>query len=68
MLSLLIYGTIQSVILAFYALGFSLAYGISGVANFAHGGLFILSGFIAWSFMNYCLGFYPRQSPSSSPE
>jgi len=53
MLSLLIYGTIQSVILAFYALGFSLAYGISGVANFAHGGLFILSGFIAWSFMNY---------------
>ena len=53
MLSLLIYGTIQSVILAFYALGFSLAYGISGVANFAHGGLFILGGFIAWSFMNY---------------
>jgi len=53
MLSLLIYGTIQSVILAFYALGFSLAYGISGVANFAHGGLFILSGFIAWCFMNY---------------
>jgi len=53
MLSLLIYGTIQSVILAFYALGFSLAYGISGVANFAHGGIFILSGFIAWSFMNY---------------
>jgi branched-chain amino acid transport system permease protein len=53
MLSLLIYGTIQSVILAFYALGFSLAYGISGVANFAHGGLFILSGFIAWSCMNY---------------
>jgi branched-chain amino acid transport system permease protein len=53
MLSLLIYGTIQSVILAFYALGFSLAYGISGVANFAHGGLFILSGYIAWCFMNY---------------
>jgi branched-chain amino acid transport system permease protein len=53
MLSLLIYGTIQSVILALYALGFSLAYGISGVANFAHGGIFILSGFIAWCFMNY---------------
>jgi branched-chain amino acid transport system permease protein len=53
MLCLLIYGTIQSVILAFYALGFSLAYGISGVANFAHGGLFILSGYIAWCFMNY---------------
>lgn len=53
MLSLFIYGVIQSVTLALYALGFSLAYGISGVANFAHGGIYILSGFIAWSLMNY---------------
>ncbi|MBW2308932.1 MAG: branched-chain amino acid ABC transporter permease [Deltaproteobacteria bacterium] len=53
MLSLLIYGLIHSVILAFYALGFSLVYGISGVANFAHGGLYILSGYVAWCLMNY---------------
>ena len=52
-MSLLIYGTISSIILALYTIGFSLVYGISGVANFAHGALFILSGFTAWSFMNY---------------
>jgi branched-chain amino acid transport system permease protein len=52
-MSLLIYGTISSIILALYTIGFSLVYGISGLANFAHGALFILSGFAAWSFMNY---------------
>jgi len=52
-MSLLVYGTITSVILALYAVGFSLTYGISGLANFAHGALYILSGFAAWSLMNY---------------
>ena len=51
-MSLLIYGLINSVILALYTVGFSLTYGISGLANFAHGALYILSGFAAWSFMN----------------
>ena len=51
-MSLLIYGTISSIVLALYAAGFSLTYGISGLANFAHGALYILSGFIAWSFLN----------------
>ena len=51
-MSLLIYGLINSVILALYAVGFSLTYGISGLANFAHGALFILSGFAAWIFIN----------------
>jgi len=55
-MSLLIYGLIQSVILMLYGYGFSLVYGVSGIANFAHGGLYILGGFAAWSFMNY-LGF-----------
>jgi branched-chain amino acid transport system permease protein len=52
-MSLLIYGLIQSVILMLYGYGFSLVYGISGIANFAHGGLYILGGFMTWSFMNY---------------
>lgn len=52
-MSVLIYGIIQSVILMLYAYGFSLVYGISGIANFAHGGLYILGGFVTWSFMNY---------------
>ncbi len=51
-MSLLIYGLINSVILALYTVGFSLTYGISGLANFAHGALYILSGFVAWSLMN----------------
>jgi branched-chain amino acid transport system permease protein len=52
MLSLLIYGTLNSVILVLYAYGFSLVYGISGIANFAHGGIYILGGFLTWCFMN----------------
>jgi len=52
-MSLLIYGTIHSAILAFYAVGFSLVYGISGVANFVHGGFYILSGYLAWCLINY---------------
>lgn len=50
-MSLLIYGTVTSVILALYAAGFSLTYGISGLANFAHGAVYILSGFAAWNLM-----------------
>jgi branched-chain amino acid transport system permease protein len=51
-MSVWIYGLINSVILALYAAGFSLCYGISGIANFAHGALYILSGFTAWNLMN----------------
>lgn len=50
--SLLIYGLVNSVTLALTALGFSLTYGISRVANFAHGALYVLAGFAAWFFLN----------------
>jgi branched-chain amino acid transport system permease protein len=50
--SLLVYGLINSVTLAITALGFSLTYGISRVANFAHGALYVLAGFSAWFFLN----------------
>jgi len=50
--SLLVYGLINSAILAITALGFSLTYGISRVANFAHGALYVLAGFSAWFFLN----------------
>jgi branched-chain amino acid transport system permease protein len=55
-MEILIYGTINSVALALYALGFALVYGISRLPNFAHGALYVLSGFIAWSALN-TLGF-----------
>ena len=51
-MDILIYGTINSVALALYALGFALVYGISRLPNFAHGALYILSGFITWSALN----------------
>ena len=50
--SLLVYGLINSVTLAITALGFSLTYGISRVANFAYGALYVLAGFAAWFFLN----------------
>ncbi len=53
LLSILIYGLINSVILALTAMGFSLTFGISGVANFAYGGFYILSGFLVWMLLNY---------------
>ncbi len=55
-MTLLIYGLIQSVTLMLYGYGFSLVYGISGIANFAHGGFYVLGGYITWCIMNH-LGF-----------
>lgn len=53
LLSILIYGLINSIILALTAMGFSLTFGISGVANFAYGGFYILSGFLVWMLLHY---------------
>jgi branched-chain amino acid transport system permease protein len=49
----LIYGFINSVILALLALGFNLTFGISGVANFAYGALYILSAYTAWMLLTW---------------
>lgn len=48
----LIYGFINSVILALIALGFNLTFGISGVANFAYGAFYILAGYGTWILLN----------------
>jgi branched-chain amino acid transport system permease protein len=48
----LIYGFINSVILALIALGFSLTFGISGVSNFAYGAFYVLSAYLVWIFIN----------------
>ena len=50
---ILIYGLVNSVTLALIAIGFSLTFGISGVANFAYGGFYLLSGYLAWMLLNY---------------
>jgi len=51
--SIIIYGLVNSVSLALIAMGFSLTFGISGVANFAYGGFYLLSGFLVWMLLNY---------------
>jgi len=48
----LIYGFINSCILALLAIGFNLTFGISGVANFAYGAIYIFSGFLTWIILN----------------
>ena len=50
-MDILIYGTINSIALALYALGFAMVYGVSRLPNFAHGALYVICGFIAWSFL-----------------
>ena len=51
-MEIIVYGTINSVALALYALGFAMVYGVSRLPNFAHGALYVLSGFIVWSLIN----------------
>lgn len=51
-MQILIYGTINSISLALLAIGFAMVYGVSRLPNFAHGALYVLSGFITWSFFN----------------
>lgn len=51
--STLIYGLVNSVVLMLTSLGFSLTFGLSGVANFAHGGLYLLSGFLCWLLIHH---------------
>jgi branched-chain amino acid transport system permease protein len=52
LLGTLVYGFINSTILALVAIGFNLTFGISGVANFAYGALYIFSGFFTWILLN----------------
>lgn len=59
-MDLLIYGTVNGVRFALIAVGFSLVYGVSRLPNFAHGALYVLVGFMTWSFvhslkLNYAL-------------
>ena len=52
----LVYGLVKSSIFFLMAMGFSLVFGVTRVANFAHGALFVVGGFVTWVFLNW-LGF-----------
>jgi branched-chain amino acid transport system permease protein len=51
-MDILIYGVINSVALVLMALGFTLVYGVSRLPNFAHGALYVLTGYITWLLLN----------------
>jgi branched-chain amino acid transport system permease protein len=51
-LDILIYGIINSFSLALMAIGFTLVYGISRLPNFAHGALYVVTGFLVWSLIH----------------
>jgi branched-chain amino acid transport system permease protein len=50
-MEVLIYGTVNSVIFALIAVGFTLVYGVARVPNFAHGSIYILVGFLTYTFI-----------------
>jgi branched-chain amino acid transport system permease protein len=58
-MDIIIYGIINSVSLALMALGFTLVYGVSRLPNFAHGALYVLTGYIAWLLLNRLNVGYP---------
>jgi len=51
-MDILIYGIINSFSLALMAIGFTLVYGISRIPNFAHGALYVITGFLVWSLIH----------------
>jgi len=51
-MDILIYGIVNSFSLALMAIGFTLVYGISRLPNFAHGALYVVTGFIVWSLIH----------------
>ncbi|MGB9887161.1 MAG: branched-chain amino acid ABC transporter permease [Moorellales bacterium] len=50
--SALVYGLVNSLVILLTALGFSLVFGLSGIANLAHGGLYIIAGYLTWILLN----------------
>ncbi len=48
----IIYGLVKGMTFVLMAVGFSFVYGISRLPNFAHGALYVVTGFITWSFIN----------------
>ncbi len=51
-MDILIYGIVNSFSLALMAIGFTLVYGISRLPNFAHGALYVITGFLVWSLIH----------------
>jgi branched-chain amino acid transport system permease protein len=46
--SILVFGLVNSAVLMLMALGFSVTFGLSKVANFSHGGIYLLAGYLTF--------------------
>lgn len=51
-MEIIIYGAVNSMAFMLVAAGFALVYGVSRIPNFAHGAIYVLAGFLTWSFLN----------------
>ena len=51
-MEVVLYGIINSIILSFYSLGFTLVYSISRLPNFAHGALYVMCGYLVFIVTN----------------
>ncbi|NLG67724.1 MAG: branched-chain amino acid ABC transporter permease, partial [Actinobacteria bacterium] len=51
-MDILIFGLVNSMTYVLMAAGFTLVYGVSRLPNFAHGALYVLTGFLVWTFVN----------------
>jgi branched-chain amino acid transport system permease protein len=52
MAGMIIYGLINSATFTLMTIGFSLTFGISGVANFAHGAFYVTGAYVTWQLIN----------------
>lgn len=58
-MGMLIYGMVNSCVLVLMAIGFSLTFGITGIANFAYGAFYVAGAYLCWHFLNSFGLFYP---------
>ncbi len=56
--SMLVFGLVNSAVLMLLALGFSLTFGLSGVANFSHGGIYLFAGYLAYFLLKMGLPYF----------
>jgi len=50
---MLIYGLVNSACFTIMAIGFSLTFGISGIANFGYGAFYVMGAYITWQLVNF---------------
>ena len=60
--AILIFGIINGLIYALVALGFTMAYGISGIVNLAHGVFFVVGAYLYGVFLIIFQTLFPQIS------